>query len=114
VGTVHNGTATSWETHTGRVLRLGRHVDALKLGYVAGSGRELWWRRAVRRRAGSSGGRGGGSAEWSRPIILVTAPAGFGKTWLFQSLFARLHAHFHAAKQRQEKARRALPLLPGI
>ena len=23
-----------------------------------------------------------GSAEWSRPIILVTAPAGFGKTTL--------------------------------
>lgn len=54
-----------------------------------------------------------GSVEWSRPIILVTAPAGFGKTWLFQSLFARLHTHFHNAKQHQEKARRALPLLPG-
>jgi hypothetical protein len=53
-----------------------------------------------------------GSAEWARPIILVTAPAGHGKTWLFRSLFSRLHKHFHEAKVRGENARRPLPLLP--
>lgn len=52
------------------------------------------------------------SREWARPIILVTAPAGYGKTVLFQALFSRLHKHFHEAKRRGEKARRPLPLLP--
>lgn len=52
------------------------------------------------------------SIEWPRPIVLVTAPAGYGKTMLFQALFSRLHEHFHTAKRRQDRARRPLPLVP--
>ncbi|WP_432841241.1 NACHT domain-containing protein [Dactylosporangium sp. CA-092794] len=56
--------------------------------------------------------RFGGSAEWDRPIILVTAPAGSGKSMLFKSLFAALHTQFLAGKRQQRRGRRPLPLLP--
>jgi hypothetical protein len=52
------------------------------------------------------------SVPWERPIILVTAPAGFGKSILFESLFAGLLKQFMAAKRQQQQARRPLPLLP--
>ncbi|WP_261964864.1 hypothetical protein [Dactylosporangium matsuzakiense] len=42
-----------------------------------------------------------GTGEWQRPIVLVTAPAGSGKSMLFKSLFAGLHRQVHG---RQEAA----------
>ncbi|GAA3455293.1 NACHT domain-containing protein [Dactylosporangium matsuzakiense] len=53
-----------------------------------------------------------GTGEWQRPIVLVTAPAGSGKSMLFKSLFAGLHARFMAGKKQQRRGRRPLPLLP--
>ncbi len=52
------------------------------------------------------------STEWTRPVILVTAPAGFGKSMLFSALYAELYKQFHGAKRAQQRARRPLPLLP--
>ncbi|WP_047891236.1 pentapeptide repeat-containing protein [Micromonospora sp. RV43] len=49
---------------------------------------------------------------WDRPIVLVTAPAGFGKSVLFQSLFATLYTNFQKAKKQLRRAYRPLPLLP--
>jgi hypothetical protein len=50
--------------------------------------------------------------DWTRPIVLVTAPAGFGKSMLFSSLFATLYANFQKAKNQHRRAHRPLPLLP--
>lgn len=52
------------------------------------------------------------TTEWQRPIILVTAPAGSGKSMLFKSLFAALHTQFLAGKRQLQRGRRPLPLLP--
>jgi hypothetical protein len=46
------------------------------------------------------------------PVHLVTAPAGFGKSHLFRSLFTRLHSDFINAKSARIWALRPLPLLP--
>lgn len=46
------------------------------------------------------------------PVHLVTAPAGFGKSHLFRSLFARLYSDFISAKNAGIRALRPLPLLP--
>ena len=46
------------------------------------------------------------------PVHLVTAPAGFGKSLLFRSLFASLYTEFIAAKNAGIRALRPLPLIP--
>ena len=46
------------------------------------------------------------------PVHLVTAPAGFGKSRLFTSLFTRLYDDFIEAKKSEVRALRPLPLLP--
>jgi Pentapeptide repeats (8 copies) len=46
------------------------------------------------------------------PVHLVTAPAGFGKSHLFHSLYAQLYDDFMAAKSEERRALRPLPLLP--
>lgn len=46
------------------------------------------------------------------PVHLVVAPAGFGKSHLFRSLFAQLYTDFMAAKSAERRALRPLPLLP--
>jgi hypothetical protein len=46
------------------------------------------------------------------PVHLVTAPAGFGKSYLFQALFAQIYDEFMDAKRAQIRALRPLPLLP--
>ncbi|MFI7283781.1 pentapeptide repeat-containing protein [Micromonospora chersina] len=51
-------------------------------------------------------------AGWARPIVLVTAPAGYGKSVLFESLFATLYTNFQKAKKQLRRAYRPLPLLP--
>ena len=43
---------------------------------------------------------------------LVVAPAGFGKSHLFRSLFAQLYDDFITAKSEERRAMRPLPLLP--
>ena len=49
---------------------------------------------------------------WNRPILLVTAPAGYGKSFLFRSLFEALYTNFQTAKRQRRRAFRPLPLLP--
>ena len=46
------------------------------------------------------------------PVHLVIAPAGFGKSHLFRSLYAQLYDDFMAAKSEERRALRPLPLLP--
>ena len=46
------------------------------------------------------------------PVHLVVAPAGFGKSHLFRSLYAQLYNDFIAAKSEERRALRPLPLLP--
>jgi hypothetical protein len=53
--------------------------------------------------------------RWSAsgpPVHLVVAPAGFGKSHLFRSLYAQLYNDFIAAKSEERRALRPLPLLP--
>ena len=45
-------------------------------------------------------------------VHLVVAPAGFGKSHLFRSLFTQLYESFIVAKSEERKALRPLPLLP--
>jgi hypothetical protein len=52
------------------------------------------------------------ASEWTTPVLLVTAPAGFGKSVLFDSLYARLYEQFMTNKRQLQSARRPLPLLP--
>ena len=47
-----------------------------------------------------------------KTVHIVVGPAGVGKSYLFSSLFSRLHAQFMEDKARQEPSRRPLPLLP--
>jgi hypothetical protein len=46
------------------------------------------------------------------PVHLVTAPAGFGKSLLFRSVFASLYTQFIAAKNAGIRSLRPLPLIP--
>jgi hypothetical protein len=46
------------------------------------------------------------------PVHLVIAPAGFGKSHLFRSLYAQLYNDFIVAKSEERRALRPLPLLP--
>jgi Pentapeptide repeats (8 copies) len=50
--------------------------------------------------------------DWDRPLVFVTAPAGYGKSILFESLYSALFQRFKTSKLRQVRARRPLPLLP--
>jgi hypothetical protein len=52
------------------------------------------------------------SSTGGPPVHLVTAPAGFGKSHLFRSLYAQLYDDFMAAKSEERRALRPLPLLP--
>ncbi|UFN44832.1 NACHT domain-containing protein [Nocardioides okcheonensis] len=52
------------------------------------------------------------SRPWPAPVLLVTAPAGYGKSMLFGSLYANLYSSFQADKREQTKARRPFPILP--
>ena len=45
-------------------------------------------------------------------VNIVVGPAGIGKSHLFETLFARLHALFLESKRKQVLAARPLPLLP--
>ena len=46
------------------------------------------------------------------PVHLVIAPAGFGKSHLFRSLYTQLYNDFMVAKSEERRALRPLPLLP--
>jgi hypothetical protein len=50
--------------------------------------------------------------DWPEPVVLVSAPAGFGKSMLFSSLYASTYRYFQTAKREQRRAHRPLPLLP--
>ena len=52
------------------------------------------------------------SSAGGPPVHLVVAPAGFGKSHLFRSLFAQLYDDFITAKSEERRAMRPLPLLP--
>lgn len=52
------------------------------------------------------------SARSGPQVHLVAAPAGFGKSELFQALFSNLYEDFMDAKRAQSRALRPLPLLP--
>jgi hypothetical protein len=52
------------------------------------------------------------SSTGGPPVHLVTAPAGFGKSHLFHSLYAQLYDDFMVAKSEERRALRPLPLLP--
>jgi hypothetical protein len=56
--------------------------------------------------------RGDSDAPDRRSIHLVVGPAGMGKSYLFQCLFARLHDAFIEDKRRQVMAARPFALLP--
>jgi hypothetical protein len=53
-----------------------------------------------------------GPAKQDKAVHFVIGPAGIGKTYLFESLFAELYNKFHQDKRAQRPAPRPLPLLP--